>query len=327
MELFLESQMVPSLKPALEWILQVAMQNRSRLYPVLQYIDEIFYGMVFVLERHYLKYYDSSFSENFYGLKRIVVTEDGTKGAPLQKKHKLWSLFFLVVVPYIKTKLDKYYEKNFTNPRPGSPPPSDSAKRFFKLVYPYVVAIYEATFFLYQILYMYDYTQYYNPFFHLMGFTVKRQTLPDIEQIERKEKQKRLDRMKQSGFFIQLYNFVSDIFTKTLDYSQTILITTIFFFKFLEWWSQEPRFQQTDTLTPPPPSPPKRAPGGLPIPKEANHCPICNETRTNPCMAISGFVFCYSCLHKYVEENKRCPITFMPMEIDQIRRLYDDQIA
>jgi hypothetical protein len=74
----------------------VVAQNNPRYLPLLNYSDEIFYAVVGVLERHYLKHYDGSFSENFYGLKREIVTKDGKKGPPLQRKHKLWSLFFLV---------------------------------------------------------------------------------------------------------------------------------------------------------------------------------------------------------------------------------------
>lgn len=45
---------------------------------------------------------DSSFSENFYGLKRISLNHDS-----LTKKHKELSLIFLVAIPYFKRKLDE----------------------------------------------------------------------------------------------------------------------------------------------------------------------------------------------------------------------------
>jgi len=325
-EMFLESQMVPSLKPVIEWVLSVLAQRNPRLYPFVDYLDEIFYGVVFILERHYLKHYEGSFSENFYGLKRAIVTKDGKKGPRLQRRHKLWCLFFLVVVPYLKTKLDKYYQNNFENTRNRNLEEESRSKisRAFGVIYPYLVAAYEGLFFLYQILYMYDYTQYYTPFLHLQGLTIKRHSMSDLLLQNRKEAQKQKERRKQQyGLLFLIWQFLGDSANKFLDYFQYILPTAIFFFKFLEWWSHEPRFQQTNEVSPPPPEPPKRALGGLPIPSDKTLCAICMKPRTNPAMATSGFVYCYPCLFKKVEEHKRCPITFIPMETDQIRKLYD----
>jgi len=33
-------------------------------------------------------------------------------------------------------------------------------------------------------------------------------------------------------------------------------------------------------------------------------------------------VFCYPCIHAYVEAHGRCPVTLMPAELDDIRKLY-----
>jgi hypothetical protein len=180
-EMFLETQMIPSLKPALEWVIGILAQRYNRLYSALDYLDEIFYGVVFILERHYLKHYDGSFSENFYGLKRVIVTPDGKTPPALRRLHKLWSLFFLVVVPYLKTKLDKYYQKTFGSERPREPTTEpNQAQKFFGHIYPFLTVVYEGLFFLYQILYMYDMTQYYTPLLHLQGLVVKKISLDDM---------------------------------------------------------------------------------------------------------------------------------------------------
>jgi hypothetical protein len=104
-EMFLETQMIPSLKPALEWVIGILAQRYNRLYSALDYLDEIFYGVVFILERHYLKHYDGSFSENFYGLKRVIVTPDGKTPPALRRLHKLWSLFFFGGGPIFKDQV------------------------------------------------------------------------------------------------------------------------------------------------------------------------------------------------------------------------------
>jgi hypothetical protein len=61
---------------------------------------------------------DGSFSENFYGLRRAPVTADG-KVPPLTSTQKQWSLFFLVVIPYLKDKADRWYSTRYGRVQPG----------------------------------------------------------------------------------------------------------------------------------------------------------------------------------------------------------------
>lgn len=111
------------------------------------------------------------------------------------------------------------------------------------------------------------------------------------------------------------------------------------------------------------------------MPSDRTLCPLCSQKRANPSViTVSGFVFCYACVFKYVTqvrfpvavnlENlvydtylgppalvnvfrassliislvlsvtkwvvlffiqyKRCPVTLMPANVDQIRRLFHD---
>ncbi|KAK8953263.1 Peroxisome biogenesis protein 12 [Platanthera guangdongensis] len=42
---------------------------------------------------------------------------------------------------------------------------------------------------------------------------------------------------------------------------------------------------------------------GIPLPRDRTICPLCSQKRVNPSvLAISGFVFCYSCIFKYVSQ-------------------------
>ncbi|KDN48202.1 hypothetical protein K437DRAFT_255626 [Tilletiaria anomala UBC 951] len=41
-----------------------------------------------------------------------------------------------------------------------------------------------------------------------------------------------------------------------------------------------------------------------------NSCPLCGRTPVaNPCMLPTGYVFCYTCAHAYVDEHGQCPVT------------------
>ncbi|CDP06503.1 unnamed protein product [Coffea canephora] len=82
-----------------------------------------------------------------------------------------------------------------------------------------------------------------------------------------------------------------------LDYAQTGLIATM-----MEGWYQsaEERMSAPTVYPPPPPSPPpKVAKEGIPLPPDRMLCPLRSQKCVNPsAVAVSGFVFCYSCIFK-----------------------------
>jgi len=103
-----------------------------------------------------------------------------------------------------------------------------------------------------------------------------------------------------------------------------LLPISIFAFRFLEWWySPNNTIGQKVLPIPPPPDDPKVMNGSIKVPEDKDICALCDKKRTNPAMATSGYVFCYPCIFTFVQDNKKCPITFIPMQIDQIRKLYE----
>ena len=60
--------------------------------------------------------------------------------------------------------------------------------------------------------------------------------------------------------------------------------------------------------------------------KKNNLCPLCNKKRKNDCaLTVSGFVFCYPCIFKFIKEHNRCPITNYPCTTKHLVRLYLSQ--
>ncbi|EGC39191.1 hypothetical protein DICPUDRAFT_148100 [Dictyostelium purpureum] len=442
-EMLNQFQMMPSFKPALKYIFTVLSQRNPKLRYIVNYYDECFYSLLLLLEYHYLKYYEGSFSENFYNLKRIkssksssvdgdtvfsllkrlVVTPKSDHDQPelltksqilkksfamlrrnraasaasLKEDHSIKdsdraeSLIYLVVIPYIKSKLDEYYKKesdplmelglydedNDDHERRvsngtisdqiererlelveldqklqlqhetrlkiyirlkklklryllfkrlfGSSSILKKLKTIFLKVYPFVNAIYEALFFIYQLLYLYEYTNYYTPFFHLQSIQLKRLNHKDIESHRAAISNRRRDRINfvrdwyGAPFFVPLVSVLDSI----LDYSKYILPLSVFIFKSLEWWYSENRITAPTLPIPTPPTPAKRAPGGLEIPKDKKQCPLCSKERTNPTICGSGFVFCYPCIFGYVNEHSKCPITFLPTNKESLRKIYE----
>jgi len=74
-ELLSESQLRELLEPSLRYLLAIATQRHPRyLLRILNRYDEVYALLMLLIERHYLKRWGGSFTENFYGLKRVRVT-------------------------------------------------------------------------------------------------------------------------------------------------------------------------------------------------------------------------------------------------------------
>jgi len=210
-------------------------------------------------------------------------------------------------------------------PQEGVPLYRRWLRKLFLTCYPVLNATYEGLFFLYQLMYLYDKTQYYTPFLHLQKLALKRLTLKDMEiqadaRVQRRKlRLHMLDNYPLASFLRALVNGTNIV----LDYSKYILPASIFFFRFLEWWYSENRIVPPALPTPPPPPPPLKVAEGLHLPEDKTLCPLCLSPRTNPAMASSGYVFCYPCIFNYVQRHEKCPVTFLPTTQAQIRKIYE----
>ncbi|PKU85003.1 peroxisome biogenesis protein 12 isoform X2 [Dendrobium catenatum] len=197
--------------------------------------------------------------------------------------------------------------------------------------YPWVHATNEGLSFAYQLLYLLDATGFFTLGLHALGIHVCRATgqeLMDSSSRLSKIRSGELERLRGPPWLKSFQRALLNCVYTTLDYAQTGLIAAVFFFKMMEWWYQsaEERMSAPTVYPPPPPPPhPKVANDGIPLPPDRTICPLCSQKRVNPSvLAVSGFVFCYSCIFKYVSQYKRCPVTLLPASVEQIRRLFHD---
>ena len=130
---------------------------------------------------------------------------------------------------------------------------------------------------------------------------------------------------------------------KILDSLKVLLPTSIFFLKFLEWWHASDFARQLSAKTaasielppPKPVRPPVHADEEIPeddavaqnlvkvLPEAEGACPVCEREITNPTAVQTGYVFCYPCVFRWVQDGigkdgtedgaegriGRCPIT------------------
>ncbi|GAB4855344.1 ubiquitin-protein ligase peroxin 12 [Ancistrocladus abbreviatus] len=371
-EMAAAQQLPASLRAALTYSFGVLALRRPFFHKVLDYEDEFFALLMLVLETHSLRTTDASFSESLYGLRRRGVKEEFKKDtiqpdsadridySRLEKRQRVLSVVFLVVLPYFKSKLHSIYNKereaalqaslwgpgdvDYLNGGglvvPTGPsdvegsPRARFVKRARKIIgacYPCIHAGHEGLAFAYQLLYLLDATGFYSFGLHVLGIHVCRATgqeLMDASSRISRIRSRERERLRGPPWLKKVLGALLSCTYMVLDYAQTGLIAAVFIFKMMEWWYQsaEERMSAPIVYPPPPPPPaPKVAKEGVPLPPDRTICPLCLQKRANPSVVtVSGFVFCYACIFKYVSQYKRCPVTLFPAEADDIRRLFHD---
>ncbi|WFD45234.1 ubiquitin-protein ligase peroxin 12 [Malassezia psittaci] len=387
-ELIAQEQLSHLLKPAVRYVLTVLAQRNPRyLLRIVNRYDEIYALLMLAVERHYLRTWNSSFTENFYGLLRrrrpAVSTkrvESAVSPAALQASQRLrpretnWSLLFLVGLPYLDTKLSQYWEQigGGTGTDDLFSEESSTAqfrsqqvldtrqqlKDLFRKGYPYIQVAYQLWMLAYNIGYLFGRTPYWRPWYRWMRVDIRR--LQGNEQVILSPKKRPLPPISQSPvlFTALLAQRGAGAVFEALKYA---LPASIFFFKFLEWWysPNNPRRRRGDDgdsethtpIKPPAPLLPKddgvinHPPAGYkdayvltqPNPEASlfadeepstslvhNVCSLCGAAPIqNPCVLATGYAFCYTCAHAYVDKYHRCPVTLTPLPggIEQIRKV------
>ncbi|NXV73636.1 PEX12 protein, partial [Atlantisia rogersi] len=327
-----QDSLMAAVKPALQHLVKVLAESSPGRYGFLwRWFDEIYVLLDFLLQQHYLARSSASFSENFYSLKRIPVGGGrqqplATAGLP-QRQH--WkSLLLLVLVPYLKGKLEKLVSSLREEDEYSIHPPSSSWKRFYRAflaAYPFVNMTWEGWFLIQQLCYILGKAQHHSPMLRLAGVRLVRLTAEDIQALEKKLSG------STSGQTCSIKARVQSAVRKALSgiaFSlSTGLSVSVFFLQFLDWWysseNQETIKSLTALPTPPPPVHLEHEVGSALLPQLKSVCPLCRQVRLNAtALATSGFVFCYRCVYSYVKTHQRCPVTGYATELQHLVKLY-----
>lgn len=99
----------------------------------------------------------------------------------------------------------------------------------------------------------------------------------------------------------------------------------MFLLTFSKWWYSQDMSDQSkysQTIKPP-------ISTGVSNTSEASKkgaCPICKMTRRNEtALLTSGYVFCYSCIHNFVQKYKKCPVTGYLSDLDNLTRVHQQK--
>jgi len=220
--------------------------------------EEIFYGLFFVLEQHYLTLYDGSFCENFYGLKRVRARVANPKQSALRQVDRNRALFFLIFVPWFKSRLELLYQSrrmfSFANQIQDS--------RFLQY-FPYFHALDEGLVFLFQLRYLFSFSEYFSPALLIIGQKFERLTMQDMKRhAEEARSRAKVDLQSiwesalPRSFAGKIGYILSRLGTTFRVYAKWVVLICLFAFKFLEWWNSPGNVLQNGPKLPVPPPPP-----------------------------------------------------------------------
>lgn len=356
-EIVAQHKMTALLEPALRHVTSVYAHRYPRyLIPVLNWHEEIYAAVMLLVERHYLRNYSASFTEHFYGMKRV--RSHKLLGDDSLTRGTMWgSLVFLVGIPLVKSRLDQHYVRISGGEaaqllgnafRPTETQQNDDCasktnmsarvrryldnirlmlKTCFRRYYPHANFVYHITTALYYIAYMFDHTNYNSPWLHLLGVQIRRLNAADYRAMDARGPAKSDLEAPPNGTVIRyMRNLVANMLTGGLDFMKVVLPLSIFFYRFLEWWYRSDFHKQVQKMPiPPPPLPIKPHPEGVAVPEDQSLCPICLQQRTNPAMTATGYVFCYPCIYRHVLNSDACPVTLVKTRAEDIRKLYSDK--
>lgn len=395
-ELLSEQQLASLIPPSLRYLLAVATHRHPRyLLRILNSFDELYALLSLLVERHYLKVYGGGFTENFYGLKRerVLRVKGGEVrraqlGAPSEVRETLklrdgdvWrNLAAMVLLPYVKRKLDESYDihaasVNMLGPayRDRERYPADGTLRqrifwlykwFLRKGYPSVNAAYYFSLLAFNLAYLFDGSKYHSPFLWLIGTRMRRLNEADGRAIAMATQPaapaagRPGARPGQTNSIFSPRTMTQTVYPRLLSSLKILLPTAIFALKFLEWWHASDFARQlsrkaNEGLELPPPvisgapssnaarphpessasdegsekpavrrdsgiaGPPISSTTHLPIltvlaPAQRDNadsessnttrvCPICVGEIQTPTAAQTGYVYCYTCIYKWVD--------------------------
>lgn len=265
--------------------------------------DEVYLVFDAIVQYVHLKSFSSSFAEHFYGLKRIKINTENTN-VPL-----IISLITLVIIPYLKKKLDAIYEK-----LKYEEATVDHPSRVFLEVYSIFQFINDLSNFLLQCSYCVGSSTVYNLCNKLTGIQLIHAPVEAAtdESTGKTSITRHTARIIGSGlslgaFFIQ---FLDYYYSRQSSSSSTSHLS-------------RPARILTYKKRPPPPDPSLYS--RVKSNRYNGQCLLCHEKREmDTVLSTSGFVFCYSCIRAYVSQHKQCPATGIPSSVDNLIQLKID---
>lgn len=282
------------LREALRYLLENLSQVDSiRRLPIPPPDESILILDIFI-EYNYLRTYNASYAENLFNL----VRQSRATGAKSDKL--LASLFCVALVPYMRRKIDKYFEDlNYKETRSA-----DELRmiRVYKLLSKSCAFV--------DLICLLRYSAGKSSYHSVLNGILNTCLMGRVEDIQDD------DPSHTRSLADNVSRHIADVTGRALTIGSYII-------QFLDYWNTHTNSAPLLSASLPIPDPPSKE--GLAYADEgsSNLCLICLHVRQNECaLSNTGYVFCYKCLHRYVTTKRRCPVTGQPTTVDNIVKLF-----
>jgi len=220
-----QQSLARTLGPACRHIIKVAARYQPEHFGFLTKLqDELLLLANSVLQLHYLKVYNASFTENFYGLERVSESREKLQIRP--------SFLCVVLIPYLRRKLETLFQKSRDDKADGimpSNPVVNHIRDIFLSLYPSLHFLTEAVNIGFLISFSLRKSRYHSLVSWLLGVYLVYVT-PDRQ----KEKENR------KSDFIRESHGLSHLALTSVNTAARILTFSLevgsFFLQFLDWW-------------------------------------------------------------------------------------------
>lgn len=191
--------------------------------------------------------------------------------------------------------------------------------RILVKIYPYYYSLHTTAKTTYHLLYLLNATPYWCLPHHILGLEYQRATESssstnqnsDYNSIgnqdvgEKPTSKSSLDTLKKFGV--------------------TLSWGTLYGLQLASWYYQQDFANSngnSHSIAKLPPAPKLGVPGKARLLQDRTACNLCKNKCRNRAQSSGGYIFCYSCLRKYVLEHNCCPISRWPMHANAIRKLH-----
>ncbi|XP_046387014.1 peroxisome assembly protein 12 [Ischnura elegans] len=314
-ELLAQESLASTIHPSCHQLAQfLATRNPERFGWVSNWFQETYFLMQLIVQYHYLRKHGASFSENFYGLVRVPIGSERLTG-----RHLRASLFTLVVVRYLKIKIDNWVKERKASSSSLSTEGEGWRAKFENVIiqsHGLFHAAWESVCLIQILTYMAGVSPTHSPLLSLSSLTLTNSSA-DTETEWHWKNIWRSELFPKLRFPALALTVVGNVLSHSLEMGA-------FFLQFLNWWNVEGG--KGSVLEPPSIPEPPTLESNDENNRFSGKCPLClGPRRVETVLPISGYVFCFRCIFSYVREHGCCPVTKYPTSLDELTRVHAEE--
>ncbi|XP_077290086.1 peroxisome assembly protein 12-like [Arctopsyche grandis] len=312
-EVIAQESLQSTIQPALRRIVEFLLSNRQNSI-FIKWFDEFYLLFNTVIQYNYLRHYASSFAENFYGLKRISLkSQMFSDGFHLPLKEESLSLLQLIAFPYLRQKLEQLVQHYKYDEMDGLSPKGWRGiyRKVFINFYTFLHTAYEFLCLVQYLAYMSGKSKSHSPLLKILSLSLT--YAPNITKTDEATWSTFWNNISSGNICTAKISFgmIGTVFLRTMELSA-------FFIQFLKWC--EDKSTQLNLNSMPIPDAPKP---DIRSTQFMNKCPICLQNwKTPTVLSVSGYVFCYKCLIRHLNDESKCPVTKYDANVNDIIRVY-----